>query len=1141
MTTTIVERDLVEIVRADDRTDGEVADTVSAAAQSGETVSPNLPWSVLEAVDTPIAVTQPNGTVVYANAQLARLIGVPATAIVGSMVFRLFDSKSREELERLHAEALITPALKRTEVGCAEGTLTPFLARLALRRSEQPNENFVVWSVSGADPATWQGKPLELALRGAEVGLWDWDITTDTITWINDWCEQWGLSPFGGIDHERLWTAQLHEEDMPSYRAALERHLAGRTHVFDVEYRLRNQRGAWVWVQERGRVIERDASGRALRMAGLCLYVDERHRTAQALARSESKFQLAVWGTQVGFWDVNAVTDEVHWWNDWCASVDLDPCEGRGHLVRWNERIHPDDLPFTLSYEGLVDGRTDLYEAEYRLRTRAGGWRWVLCRGRATARDGSGRALRLAGVTIDIDARKRAELALRETEVRLETAIWGVDIGLWDKGSDGRFRFLNDWCDRVDIDCPYDGRDQYARWRAQIHPEDVQRHAQAKDDFYRGGADQYDIEYRVRTRGGHWRWLLERGKVLSRERDGTAERIVGVCIDISEHKRTEAALHDAEDRYELAIQAARLPVWEYDVPTDIVKGNVYWHRAVGYDLNDEEAGRRTESWMSDVHPEDAPRHANVFAGHLADATGFYQNELRIKLPNGEYRWLLDRARVVERNAEGEALKVIGISIDIDAQKQLQACLRASQAQLETAIYGSDLGLWDWNVDTGEMIWLSDWPGRFGIDVKTPPTRRRDWLARVHPDDPCGPGANVEPAIYSERDDDEREYRVLHSNGEWRWVHVRTKVVERDLRGRARRVVGACIDVDVRHRAEELLRTQAKILETMREGIVLIDLAGRIELTNPAFESMFRCSAADLIGSSIADFLATVDGRSTSVSANWVERLRDQVGTHDIAFRRRDGTTFTGEVLIATIALAAGKRWLVVVQDVSERKRLEQEVLDIGNRERRRIGHELHDGLCQELTGVALMLRSIATHLRRDVLPTDRQLGEIVALVNSAIEGARTMARGLSPVTIDRGGLLSALDVLVHRARASSRIDVRLHVRMPANWTIAEATASHLYRIAQEALNNAVMHAAARTITVALQAVDDDLQLSVSDNGTGLPAGTIRSSGMGLKIMDYRARMIGGYIDIAPRRRGGTRVRCVCPALARDREIFTTTR
>lgn len=712
--------------------------------------APNSRWSVFEALNSPIAVTHSSGTVAYANDALALLTGRPAAAIVGATIYGLFASRNREQLERLHAEALAAPVLKRTEAASAEATVTPFLASLTLRRSDDSGEDCVVWCVSHA----------------------------------------------------------------------------------------------------------------------------ECHHTEQALTHSELKFELAVWGTQVGFWDINTVADECHWWTDWCASIDLDPCDGPDHRARWNERIHPtDNFASTLSYERLIEGSSDLYEAEYRVRTRAGGWRWVLCRGRATARDAGGRALRTAGVMIDIDARKRVELALRETEVRLETAVWGGDIGLWDKGSDGQFCFLNDWCDRVDIDYPSDGRDQSARWRAQIHPEDAQRYAQAKDDFYRGGADQYDIEYRVRTRRGQWRWLLERGKVLSR----------------------------------------------------------------------------------------------------------------------------------------------------------------------------------------------------------------------------------------------------------------------DSRGGAERIVGACIDVDERRRADELLRAQAKILETMREGVVLVDLEGRIELTNPAFASMLRCKATQLIGSAIADLLTTAGRRGAAASSNWVARLRVQAGTRDIAFRRRDGTSFTGEVLIETIALAAGKKWLIVVQDVSERKRLEREVLDIGNRERQRIGHELHDGLCQELTGVALMLRSIATHVRRDILPTDRQFAEIVALVNSAIEGARTMARGLSPVTIDRGGLLSALDVLVGRARASSGVEIRLHVGVPTDRMIAEATASHLYRIAQEALNNAVKHAAARSITVALEVVNDELQLTVSDNGQGLPVDALHGSGMGLKIMDYRARMIGGYIDIAPGGRGGTRVRCVCPALCRERE------
>jgi len=598
-------------------------------------------------------------------------------------------------------------------------------------------------------------------------------------------------------------------------------------------------------------------------------------------------------------------------------------------------------------------------------------------------------------------------------------------------------------------------------------------------------------------------------------------------------KNMEAALRKAEDRYDLAINAAQLPVWEYDQATDTVTGNIYWHRAVGHDLTEAEARQRKETWLSDIHPEDIARHQCVYRDHAVDDNGLCQSEFRIKLPNGDYRWLLDRARVVERAADGQPLKVVGISVDIDAQKRLQAALREGEARLETAIGGSDIGLWDWAVGSGALRWLSDWPLRKGLKATLQPSTYPELLASTHPEDRKRLDADARAVISGGRDVIEMDYRFQSLQGEWLWVQFRAKVVERDRRGRAQRIVGACIDVDARRRAEEMLRTQATILETMREGIVLIDVTGCIELSNPAFDRMVGYPAGGLAGCSIGTLLSGGQpGQPQRIIERLVEALRNQTGACDILFRRRDGTEFTGEVVTAAIALASGKRWLAVVQDVSERKRLEQEVLDIANRERRRFGHELHDGLCQELTGVALMLRSIATHLRRNLLPTHRQIEDLIALVTGAIDSARAMAHGLSPVTLDRGGLVSALSALAHRARESYGVDVRLRSKVSPGLTIDEATASHLYRIAQEAINNAAKHGHARAITVTLQAHDDKVQLSVSDDGIGLPDGAIHGPGMGLKIMAYRARMINGVVDVAPRRGGGTRVQCVCPAPSR---------
>ena len=159
----------------------------------------------------------------------------------------------------------------------------------------------------------------ELALWGTEIGLWDWDVVNDRMTWINDWCEHSRLAAFSGSGHEQLWQSRIHPQDLQHYREDLDRQLQSPAAPYDLEYRLRNREDAWVWIHERGRVIERDSAGRALRMVGLCLDVDERHDSARALARSESRLAHAVWGTSVGLWEHEVPTDSLHWWNEWCA------------------------------------------------------------------------------------------------------------------------------------------------------------------------------------------------------------------------------------------------------------------------------------------------------------------------------------------------------------------------------------------------------------------------------------------------------------------------------------------------------------------------------------------------------------------------------------------------------------------------------------------------------------------------------------------------------------------------------------------------------------------------------------------------------------------------------------------------------
>src|ERR1700694_1346432 len=216
----------------------------------------------------------------------------------------------------------------------------------------------------------------------------------------------------------------------------------------------------------------------------------------------------------------------------------------------------------------------------------------------------------------------------------------------------------------------------------------------------------------------------------------------------------------------------------------------------------------------------------------------------------------------------------------------------------------------------------------------------------------------------------------------------------------------------------MLRTQAVILETMREGVVLVTLDGRIEFTNPAFDRMFGRSAGELTGTSVSDL---------SYGRQGLLELHGRGGTRDMLFRRRDGSQFAGEVLSAEIELSGERRILFVVQDVSERKQLESEIIEIANRERRRLGADLHDGLGQELTGISLMLRSLAKRAGLAAAGAAPELDEIITLVNHAIQSARKMALGISPVTLERGGLLPALQTLIGWSRVSYNIQARSHL------------------------------------------------------------------------------------------------------------------
>lgn len=209
----------------------------------------------------------------------------------------------------------------------------------------------------------------------------------------------------------------------------------------------------------------------------------------------------------------------------------------------------------------------------------------------------------------------------------------------------------------------------------------------------------------------------------------------------------------------------------------------------------------------------------------------------------------------------------------------------------------------------------------------------------------------------------------------------------------------------------------------------------------------------------------------------------------------------------------------------ERQQLEEELLDISGCEQQRIGEDLHDGICQELVGIEMMASLIARELPGHI-EAKGKIAQIAKHLNTTIRHARMLSHGLMPVQVEANGLMSALHELASTTEQLAGIWCRF-VCDPPVLIEDNAAATHLYRIAQEAIQNAIKHGAAKRVTITLASSGDRATLTIVDDGSGLPAKFDRSHGMGLRIMDYRAGMIGGRLSIGPGKRKGTRVVCTC--------------
>ena len=323
-----------------------------------------------------------------------------------------------------------------------------------------------------------------------------------------------------------------------------------------------------------------------------------------------------------------------------------------------------------------------------------------------------------------------------------------------------------------------------------------------------------------------------------------------------------------------------------------------------------------------------------------------------------------------------------------------------------------------------------------------------------------------------------------------------------------------------------------LFENANDMVFTHDLSGRITSINKTGERLLQRSRDHLLSRNLIDLMAE-DYRVPA--RQWLEQVvkGTEVPTAEWDFIDHAGQRVKLEISLRVIE-HDGRIVEVegIARDITERRRLEREILEISTREQRRIGHDLHDGVCQQLAAIAYLVDILADRLQEKGVPESAEAERIGNLLNEANAQARSVARGLFPVRLAEHGLVLALEELAASASSRYRITCRF-VCQTAPVKVDTAVELHLYYIVQEALLNAVNHGKAATIIVTLAADEDRFKLTIQDDGTGFEIAGKSRSGMGIRIMRYRAKVIGATLDLQSQVNHGTQIACVFSPSSRE--------
>jgi PAS domain S-box-containing protein len=840
--------------------------------------------------------------------------------------------------------------------------------------------------------------------------------------------------------------------------------------------------------------------------------ITEKKITEQALIESEQRWRFALEGSNLGLWDWNLQTDEVYYSGSYKRLYGFEDYELENHLDAWARQVHPDDRNLIdVAVKEHLENNAPFYEATYRVKNKQGHYRWILARGMLILRDNEGKPLRMIGTHADITSKRIAEEEYKLFFYKNPLPMYTVDLDTMD------FRDVNEAA------LKHYGYARNEFLTMTLHDVNLVQAIPYLGEIRKAMSSTYEFaELKAvhKKKNGELIYVSNTGHIF--EEDGKKIALI-LAQDVTQQVEAEQRLQQSEENYRLLFDNNPLPCLIYGIKDfAIIRANEHAEEFYGFTAEEFKKLHIYDLWPEELKEQQLAELRNVLHQSFHSRVWRHKNIRGESIPveiNSEY--------ILYEDCQARILVVK----DITDQVQAEHALKESNERFKLATRATSDAIYDRDLQTNDLYWGEGLHTLFGYNPRE--VSVEIWESYIHEEDREMVHKSIAAAIESwRRRHWKMEYRFLRHDGTYRYVFDRGFIV-RDEAGHAIRLIGAMQDItDQKEKEKQLLESNERFDIVMQ---ATNDLIWDWNLENGNFyrdKEGIRKVYGVYNESSIKNiyyWLQRVHPDDHEQLKETINDILNETGQDlfeaEYRFKRDDGeyVYIYDRGLLIRDKTGRPVRMIGAAQDITERKMLEQQLLnrelnkqklisqatiETQERERTEIGKELHDNVNQVLTTTKLYLDLTMTNTELKDELIAKSSKNIIYVINEI----RQLSRSLMNPSLGDLGLLDAIKDLSESVNLTKKLKIVLEAKTTIEAALTENEKLMIYRIVQEAINNALKHSKATIVTIKLKEQKNDISLKMEDNGIGFDVENIKK-GSGLKNIQNRVYLVDGSLNI----------------------------